>query len=145
MRQGQAELRQQGMQTQKPLCRILRLLAASLWAGMVQKKKQNSHNVLVSAWLLVPEFLDQRAQSFSLNPSFVRGPTMILLTLPSTSNSLASEFLPPSYSPWLDQPTFSPVTLTHNLVIHPYHQRTLYILYFIWKMLSLGFLRLSFT
>lgn len=103
------------------------------------EKKQKSHNVPAPAWLLVPEFLDQRAQYFSLNPSFVQGPTMTLLTFLSTSNSLVSESLPPSYSPWLDQPTFSPVTLTHNLVIHTYHHCTLYILYFIWKMLLLGF------
>lgn len=51
---------------------------------------------------------------------------MTLLTLLSPSNRLASESLPPSYSPWLEQPTFSPVTLTHNLVIHTYHQ-SLYI------------------
>lgn len=103
------------------------------------EKKQKSHNVPAPAWLLVPEFLDQRAQYFSLNPSFVQGPTMTLLTFLSTSNSLVSESLPPSYSPWLDQPTLSPVTLTHNLVIHTYHHCTLYILYFIWKMLLLGF------
>lgn len=71
-----------------------------------------------SSWLLVPEFLNQRAQHFSLNPSFVQGPTMTLLTLLSTSNSLASESPPPSCYPWLDQPTFSPVILTYNSVIH---------------------------
>lgn len=71
---------------------------------------------------------------------------MTLLTLLSPSNRLASESLPPSYSPWLDQPTFSLVTLTHNLVIHTYHQHcTLHILYFIWKCFCLGLLRLDFT
>lgn len=71
---------------------------------------------------------------------------MTLLTLLSPSNRLASESLPPSYSPWLEQPTFSPVTLTHNLVIHTYHQ-SLYITHPILylEMLWFGLLRLDFT
>lgn len=41
--------------------------------------------------------------------------------------------------PMTYQPTFSPVTLTHNLVIHTCHHCTLYILYFTWKILVCGF------
>lgn len=127
MKQGQAELRQQGMQIQKLLYGTLRLPRRLYFFGSGWYRKEAEKSQCTGSCLTpVPEVLDQRAQYFSWNPSFVQGPTMTLLTLPSLSNRLASESLPPCYSPWLDQPTFSPVTLTHNLVIHTYHQ-SLYI------------------
>lgn len=52
---------------------------------MVQKRSR-SHSVPVPAWFLVPEFLNQKARYSLLNPSFVQGPTMTLLTLLSTHN-----------------------------------------------------------
>lgn len=94
--------------------------------------EDKSHNVLVPAWLLVPEFLDQRAQYFLLNPSFVQGPTVTLLTLPSTPNSLASESLPPSCLLYPHSPqslSFDPPK--HDVVTHSYHRCTLYIPYFL--------------
>lgn len=92
--------------------------------------EDKSHNVPVPAWLLVPEFLDQRAQYFLLSPSFVQGPTRTLLTLPPTPNSLAR--VPSTLLPAL--PTFSPVTLIcspQTRFSHSYHWCTLYILYFL--------------
>lgn len=147
MKQGQAELRQQGMQIQKLLYGTLRLPQRLHFFGSGWYRKEAEESQCTGSCLTpVPEVLDQRAQYFSWNPPFVQGPTMTLLTLLSPSNRLASESLPPSYSPWLDQPTFSPVTLTQNLVIHTYHHHcTLHILYFIWKCFCLGLLRLDFT
>lgn len=144
MKQGQAELRQQGMHIQRLQYGIFRLpLRCLLGPGWYRTAAEQSQ-CTGSCLTLVPAFLDQRAQYFSLNPPFVQGPTMTLLTLLSTSNRLASESLPPSHSPWLDQPTFSPVTLTYNLVIHTYHHCTLYILYFLWKILLFGVFETGF-
>lgn len=88
-------------------------------------KENKSHNVWMPAWLLVPESLNQRAQYFSLNPSFVQGPTMILLTLLSTPNRvwLLSPLHPLACSTHdLPNPhslqSLSYIPPTHNLVIH---------------------------
>lgn len=70
------------------------------------EEKPKSYNVPVPAWLFAPDFLDQKAQ-YLLNPPFVQGPTMILLTLPSTPNRV-----------WPLSPLHPLACSTHDLTTH---------------------------
>lgn len=105
------------------------------------KKVQGSREPQCPGWCL-PDCLSLsswvKAQYFWLNPSFVLGPTMTLLTLPSTPTECGPSppTLLPADSTQFHQPTFSLSSHSHSFpsqthLSHSYHNRTQYILYFL--------------